>query len=382
VDPCRLHPSCSVIVMHRSLVGVGELCCSELQVVLLADYALYVVACLLIWRSRVLLPLKLFTVFLHELGHALAVWLTCNKVHGIEVHADQGGLTHWSARTDKMRCVQHVVLPAGYLGSAAWGGAILVCCSRSGTTEAMTVVLAAMLLVALGYSLCGRSNASQDRTLTWLCIGMLALLVGMLYVCWRTDWPYRYLMLNKVLLLLGTMNTLFATYDIWEDCVGRTVERSDAYKYAQLLHGACSPKCVGIVWLSLSLLMAFGALSVALLRLPPARDVSSITDLSGFSVLCIVIPGAVCVAALLFRMCCSSAYGKRVRITRGVKLSDPVGEVSEDKCKAELQRSALGKAMPVFTTGMHSFGSSSGEDDSDTSDSGTSSDSSEGQCVA
>jgi hypothetical protein len=59
------------------------------------------------------------------MGHAIAVWLTCNKVDGIEVHADQGGVTKWSSR--RKECSNKFVLPAGYLGSALWGGAILVC---------------------------------------------------------------------------------------------------------------------------------------------------------------------------------------------------------------------------------------------------------------
>merc|ERR1711971_1273818 len=72
-----------------------------------------------------------------------------------------------------------------------------------------------------------------------------------------TNWHHRELLLTTFLLLVGTMNTLFATYDIWQDCVYREVSRSDAYKYAELLDCACaSPRCVGAVWLLLSLIMA------------------------------------------------------------------------------------------------------------------------------
>ncbi len=42
-------------------------------------------ACLLLWHVKLLLPLKLFTVFLHELSHAIAAWLTGATVTGIEV---------------------------------------------------------------------------------------------------------------------------------------------------------------------------------------------------------------------------------------------------------------------------------------------------------
>ena len=39
----------------------------------------------------ILKPLKIFTVFLHEFGHATAAVLSCNKVTGIEVYSSEGG---------------------------------------------------------------------------------------------------------------------------------------------------------------------------------------------------------------------------------------------------------------------------------------------------
>uniref|UniRef100_A0A7S2MY16 Uncharacterized protein n=1 Tax=Haptolina brevifila TaxID=156173 RepID=A0A7S2MY16_9EUKA len=44
---------------------------------------------------------------------------------------------------------------------------------------------------------------------------------------------------------------LYATIDIYDDTVRRTDERSDAYQYAALWP-CCFPKCVGAVWLLLS----------------------------------------------------------------------------------------------------------------------------------
>jgi hypothetical protein len=45
-------------------------------------------------------------VFLHELGHATAAWLTCGKVTGMEVHPDEGGVTK------TMGGIQLIILPA------------------------------------------------------------------------------------------------------------------------------------------------------------------------------------------------------------------------------------------------------------------------------
>ena len=236
---------------------------------------------------------------------------------------------------------RHVVLPAGYLGSAAWGGLILVSCARAETTHAATFVLMFFLLVALGYSACGSKTEKADYTLPALSVGLLLLLTGLLYNCYYTDWEYRDLLLNKVLLLVATMNTLFATYDIYEDCISRTIERSDAYKYAELI-GCATPTCVGVVWFVISLVMALVMLGLALLWTPPGRPVTSLADFSSFSWLCMLVPLGVLAAAVLFRRCCSQTYGGAApRMMRGVEMEDdaaasPLAEAAADRARAGL----------------------------------------------
>lgn len=275
-----------------------RLCCSEPQLMLLGNYVLYLLTCILMWRSRSLRPLKLFTVFLHELGHAVAVWVTCGSVQGIEVHADHGGLTHWSHHAHRIRCASQLVLPAGYLGSATWGGVILVCCARSATAHAVAMVLIVFLVVALVYSLFGKNERRGDWTLPYLCVGMLVVLVGMLFLHHSTGWPIWDLLLTKTLLLVGTMNTLFATYDIWEDCVLRSCERSDACRYAELLGFPCATgRCVGAVWLVVSMSSAVAALLLALRWVPPAPLVRGLGDLHFSSFLFLLLPSAALAAA-------------------------------------------------------------------------------------
>eukprot|EP00931_Biecheleriopsis_adriatica_P090090 TRINITY_DN64128_c0_g1_i1.p1 TRINITY_DN64128_c0_g1~~TRINITY_DN64128_c0_g1_i1.p1 ORF type:complete len:377 (+),score=77.93 TRINITY_DN64128_c0_g1_i1:31-1131(+) len=366
-------------MIERLDAAAGPFCCSEPQAVLLVDYFLYIAVCLLLWHSRVLLPLKLLTVFLHELGHALGAWAMCGSVHGIEVHANQGGVTHWSVSSTRMKMAQHVVLPAGYLGSAAWGGAILVACARPETTRVMAFVLMFFLLLALGYSCCGKSSEKRDWTLSALSLGVLVLLAGLLYVCYQTSWPYRDLLLNKVLLLIGTMNMLFATYDIWEDCISRTVERSDAYKYSQLI-GCATPKCVGVFWFLLSLIMALALLGLALLWTPHGQPVTSFEDFSTFSRICMLVPAVVLVAAVVFRLCCSQTYGGRV--TRGVTLQkeDESAGVAMIEAGEALKRAESsgeeesedgGEKVVYMSTGTHA----ATDDRGDSSSEGSSTDS-------
>jgi len=288
--------------LPQHMVSEERFCCSEPQLMLLGNYALYLITCILLWHSRSLRPLKLFTVFLHELGHAVAVWLSCGKVHGIEVHADHGGLTHWSHYPHRINCASHFVLPAGYLGSAAWGGVILVCCARPATTHAIAMVLIVFLLIALGYSLLGKSERRGDWTLPALCIGMLGVLISMLCLCYSTGWPMWDVVLTKTLLLVGTMNTLFATYDIWEDCVRRSSERSDACRYAELLGlPMATGRCVGPVWLFASLCVAAVSLLLALRVAQPGPPVRGLSDLHLSSCFFLLLPAAILVAAITDR---------------------------------------------------------------------------------
>ncbi|XP_062116660.1 uncharacterized protein LOC133830659, partial [Humulus lupulus] len=60
-----------------------------------------------LWRTVLLTPFKLITVFLHEASHAIACKLTCGHVEGIQVHANEGGVTQTRGG------VYWLILPAG-----------------------------------------------------------------------------------------------------------------------------------------------------------------------------------------------------------------------------------------------------------------------------
>uniref|UniRef100_A0A3Q7GJH3 Uncharacterized protein n=1 Tax=Solanum lycopersicum TaxID=4081 RepID=A0A3Q7GJH3_SOLLC len=68
-------------------------CCKHEQIVFLATLGVCAVVILALWRTVLLLPFKLVTVFIHEASHAIACKLTCGHVEGIQVHANEGGTT-------------------------------------------------------------------------------------------------------------------------------------------------------------------------------------------------------------------------------------------------------------------------------------------------
>lgn len=291
---------------------------------LLGNYALYLIVCTLMWHSRFLRPLKMFIVFLHELGQAVAVWATCGKVHCIEVHSDHNGVTHWSQHEHRIWCVNRLVLPAGYVGSAFWGGAILVCCSRPATTQAMAMVLILLLAVAVAYSMRGKSDQRMVCRGGWtfptVCAGMSLVLISMLCLCHSTAWPLWDVLLSKTLLLGGTMSTLFATYDIWLDCMYRPQESSISCRYAELLGlPMANGRCVGTALLCAGLWVAVSSVFLALRVAPKGPVVRGPGDLHLASCIFLLLPAAVLVATVADRWpaltaAVTAATGGRARV--------------------------------------------------------------------
>lgn len=121
----------------------------------------YLIAAALLWRSVIMKPFKLWTTFLHEFSHAIGAWVCCHKVTGIEVHADEGGLTHWQGRN--VDCARHLVLPAGYLGSTLWGCLIMLSVCSDTFTRVMSILLIVALTICLFYASCGETKNPGDR---------------------------------------------------------------------------------------------------------------------------------------------------------------------------------------------------------------------------
>lgn len=76
------------------------------------------------WHSPILYPLKLLTVTLHETGHVLAAYLVGGSADSVSIDRYQGGLA-W-VRVPPQTWRQVVVSSAGYVGSAAFGTALLL----------------------------------------------------------------------------------------------------------------------------------------------------------------------------------------------------------------------------------------------------------------
>src|ERR1043165_112189 len=90
-------------------------------------------------------PFRIFVTFIHEGGHALAALLTGNSVESLSVATNASGETY---TTQGGMFSQMLVASSGYLGSMAFGGALLVMI-RKAVAARLVLLGSAVLIFAL-----------------------------------------------------------------------------------------------------------------------------------------------------------------------------------------------------------------------------------------
>ncbi|HLA76010.1 MAG TPA: M50 family metallopeptidase [Vicinamibacteria bacterium] len=191
-----------------------------------------------LWTTPLLFPLRMFVVFLHELSHGLAAVLTGGQIVRIELSPAEGGvcLTRGGWR--------FLVLSAGYLGSLAWGVALLLGGARRRGHGALLAGVGLLLLaVTLVYV----------RSVFGLVYGVLS---GAALLLAARKLPEA---ASQVLLtMLGVVSCLYAVWDIVSDTLLRQIPASDASALGRLT-GIPGPLW-GVVWITLALATTVWAL--------------------------------------------------------------------------------------------------------------------------
>ncbi|MDC0135276.1 M50 family metallopeptidase [Sulfitobacter sp.] len=166
-----------------------------------------------LWQTPVVVPLKILVVFLHELSHALAAWLTGGSVEQISLSPQQGGFA--ITRGGNL----FAILTAGYLGSLLIGAGLLFAALRSEADRAVTAILGAvMLLVTLLYV--------RDLFAAVFCVLSGAALLTMTRVLGHSA-------SDMALRVIGLSSLIYVPYDIFDDTIARASQRSDAYMLAE-----------------------------------------------------------------------------------------------------------------------------------------------------
>ncbi|GMJ01250.1 hypothetical protein like AT1G67060 [Hibiscus trionum] len=224
-------------------------CCNHSQTTFLVTIGVYTVVIFLLWRTFVLTPFKLITVFLHEASHAVACKLTCGHVEGIKVHADEGGVTQTRGG------IYWVILPAGYLGSSFWGMVLILASTDLLSARIAAGCFLAALVVVLFYA--------KNWTLRGLCIGFIIFIA----LVWLLQERTTVRILRYVILFIGVMNSLFSVYDIYDDLISRRVNSSDAEKFAEICPCPCNGVGWGFIWGMISFIFLGASVYVGLVIL-------------------------------------------------------------------------------------------------------------------
>jgi len=198
-----------------------------------AVFSLFFVALWFLWDTPVVYPLKIFVVLLHEVSHAIAVWITGGTVDRITLDPHQGGATYFTGGNALL------AMSAGYLGSLAWGG-LLFAASQSERVRSDwvngaiggVVILLTVFFVRSGFGIAfgilfGLSMIAASRK-----IGAA--------------------MNRRLLLTLGLTSALYAILDIKSDVLDRPELQSDAYMLAEVT-GIGTATMWGVIWIAIAL---------------------------------------------------------------------------------------------------------------------------------
>lgn len=196
----------------------------------------------LFWRSVWLAPLRILVVVFHECGHALMALATGGSVEGLTVSLNEGG------RALTRGGVHFLVLNGGYLGSLAFGVALLAAAKKPGRGRFIISLLGVFLLGAALFWF--RPVASFGFMYTTVAGAVLLAMSGYAPP-WLADGFVRF---------LGIFSAMYALIDIQDDVFrnglfggswyGGGAGETDAHMLADLT-GVPAPLW-GLLWLGLS----------------------------------------------------------------------------------------------------------------------------------
>lgn len=211
-----------------------------------AALVLYFVLLWLLWPTVFVAPLRLLVVLFHEIGHGVAAVATGGTIREIAVTAREAG---WC---DCPGGNAFLTLSAGYLGSVAFGVAMVAAATASRRTARLALAAIGLLLVVVALL--------WVRTLVTFLLSLgfgAALVVASRRL--RGEGP------AWTLAVLGLTSCFYAPLDLRSDVLQRPGAPSDASALASLTG---IPSLVwGLIWTAVALAAAWWAVRRAWRRL-------------------------------------------------------------------------------------------------------------------
>lgn len=198
--------------------------------------------------SYIIYPLKIFTVFLHELSHGLAAIVCGGKIVSITLDPQQGGLCTYTMSQNWFH--KTIIASAGYLGSMLWGCIILVSSIKTGKGKAFNASIGIVLLIV---------------TVLWIrdifpLIFCVLFGIAMIIMGFKLSEQFN----NFLLKYIGIVSCLYSLFDIPDDLIFRTVTISDSYKIASSLGMPFLSVPIGILWMIIAILCVYFSYKIAM----------------------------------------------------------------------------------------------------------------------
>ena len=160
-----------------------------LIVLIVAALGLYAVA----WGTWVLLPVRWFVTYVHELGHALMAEVVGGDTLSLTINSSAGGLTRSQLPASNLRAL--AVSSAGYVGTALFGALLLAFSRQSRSAKGVFFGLAAACALAAFFwvpwtievedspLVTASGTGAEDGRFTWVFVlTLVAVLIGVAFL--------------------------------------------------------------------------------------------------------------------------------------------------------------------------------------------------------
>lgn len=164
-------------------------------------YLAILIVVVALWNTVFIKPLKIFAVFLHELGHSLMAVIFGNGIKGFRINLDESG---YAITLPKGQFSAFMIANGGYLGSILF--ALLILYLKRTSLKRFILGSAAILLL-------GVSIAYGKSVFTIMYAAIFAGFILLLYMLHNerlNDW---------VIDIIGVASAAYAVYDTFVDTI-------------------------------------------------------------------------------------------------------------------------------------------------------------------
>ena len=190
---------------------------------------------ILLWRSVVIYPIKVFVVFLHEMSHGIAAILSGGHVIKIIITPELGGETVTSGG------IKFIIAASGYLGSLFFGAMLFYSAYNKKFSLWFNTIVSVMILLFTANFLQG------SFTIIFALIFALILFLSPRFL--------NELVHSYAMKILGLISSLYVLIDIKEDLLTLRIIPSDAQMLANI---TSIPAYIwGLAWMIITIIIIY-----------------------------------------------------------------------------------------------------------------------------